>query len=314
MDIYPLIDAQGNVLKNDFSDLDRLLDSFLAVSGSLKDRRLLFFLYTTAWTALLKKGNPRFAVFSDPWNKAMRQWTRDLAGHLKQKYRIPAKNIILYPVDEPQGDVSDPKSSMNHAWKVGQILKSANAGISLMVNPSVKDPVLAAKNLPELAKYYDIFEFYFPQLTEKTIRLAKETGKELWSYYIVAKVTSPLYYRVMGIRNFQIGFSGVAAFWHLDSHAGGDGLNSYDTFPNSTNSADYGAAFLDYDCGVIIPSRRLWAWQMGMEDYRLAAFCREQAEDSASQTELKQILNAGHKPDILREHLLDFALKVANKK
>lgn len=69
---------------------------------------------------------------------------------------------------------------------------------------------LPEKILPALAESYDIFEFYFPHLKPKTIQLAKQTGKELWSYYIPAKVTSPLAYRSMGIKNFQAGFSGVA--------------------------------------------------------------------------------------------------------
>ena len=311
MDIYPVIDAKGNVLKNDFSDLDKVLDLFLAKCGSLKERRLLFFLYTNANTGLLKKGNPRPRIFSDAWNKAMMQWTRDLAKHLSGKYQIPAENIILYPVDEPGGDVDDPKSSMHHALNVGRVLKKAGAGIRLMINPNVADEKLAGKNLPALAESYDIFEFYFPHLKPKTIQLAKQTGKELWSYYIPAKVTSPLAYRSMGIKNFQAGFSGVAAFWHLDSHAGGDGLNSYDTFPNSTNSADYGAAYLDYDFGSIMPSRRLWAWQMGMEDYRLAQFCREHAKDAAHQSELNEITAKTDDLDLLRERLLNLALKLS---
>ena len=88
-------------------------------------------------------------------------------------------------------------------------------------------------------------------------------------------------------------------------------MNSYDTFPNSTNSADYGAAYLDYDFGSIMPSRRLWAWQMGMEDYRLAQFCREHAKDAAHQSEVNEITAKTDDLDLLRERLLNLALNLS---
>lgn len=83
--------------------------------------------------------------------------------------------------------------------------------------------------------------------------------------------TIPDIYRREYWESLRDNFTEIITYWHLDSHAGGDGFNSQDGI---RNRADYGSIYADHDMETILTSRRQEAHDLGREDFRLAEYCR----------------------------------------
>lgn len=206
---------------------------------------------------------------------------------------------------------------MYYAYRSGQILKSLSKDFITMVNPHPS--ALQGKNfsaIKKLAELYDIFEFYRPGLGPEQLKLAKSLKKETWTYSIFSKNTVPESYRRNYWTNFRDGFTAVTAYWHHESHAGGDGFNSLDGL---SSRVDYGNVYLDMEMGTFLSSKREEANMLGKEDYKLAEYCRRKLKASPSQALQKQldnIISAGASGDMkamedARLKLLDLAEKLS---
>ena len=186
-----------------------------------------------------------------------------------------------------------------------------------MVNPHPN--YLRGKNLAafkKLAEVYDIFELYRPALGKEQLAAAKSVNREIWTYGIYGKTTSPEVYRREYWQSLRDGFSSMISYWHLESHAGSDGFNSEDGIKNR---ADYGSIFADFDMDTFLTSRREEAHALGLEDFKLATFCRnalKKKPDAVMQKKLDSIINKGANSDMegmeeCRRQLLDLAEKLS---
>ena len=172
--------------------------------------------------------------------------------------------------------------------------------------------------MKKLAEVYDVFEFYRPGLGKEQLETAKTLKQEIWTYGIYQKTTPPAIYRREYWQSLRDGFSSMIAYWHLESHAGGDGFNSEDGHRGRT---DYGSIFVDLDMGTFVTSRREEVHALGLEDYKLAAYCRnllKKYPDDALQKELDSIILKGAEADMkgmeqCRLQMLELAEKLIAK-
>ena len=151
------------------------------------------------------------------------------------------------------------------------------------------------------------------------VTLARAAGEfEYWVYHILVKSNAPLSYRRLYWQNWADDFSAVCAYWHFDSHAGGDGFNSFD---GAKNTADYGVVYSDEASDQIITSRRCEAWFQGWIDFKLGQLCERYLGEAAAKgldvaaeaEKLQDIKRRGLQADIaglaaLQQELIDLAL------
>ena len=320
LDVYPETDPEGNVIAYaDYGMWDRLIEA--KVRAGVKKDRIKLLCWLELPTYGLRKKGKRLHDFNSPaWRKAFHSWLHHFTGHMAEKHGITRDRIIFYTMDEPGGDINDKSSGLYKAWLCGQIIKEAGSDFRTMVNPYpdyLKRKELSA--LKKLADVYDIIEFYRPYVTDRHAALARELGREIWTYGIYYKTTRPAIFRQEYWQSLRDGFSSMIAYWHLESHAGCDGFNSED---GVRGRADYGTTYMDMDSGTVLTSRREEAHLLGREDYKLAEFCRralEKAPDPALRQELENIIREGASADMegmeqCRLKLLSLAEKLAQTK
>lgn len=319
MNVYPLADKQGNILRYaDYAELDNLIEAKIK-AGIEKERiKLLCLLELPTW-GMARQGNS-LKFNTPPWKKAFKSFLIHFTDHMEKKYGITKDRIFFYTMDEPDGDIDLPSSRMYLAYLSGKIIKEAGKEFRTMVNPHPN--YLRGKNLSamkKLAEVYDVFELYRPALGSEQIAAAKSLKREIWTYGIYGKTVSPELYRREYWQSLRDGFSSMIAYWHLEGHAGDDGFNSEDGI---RNRADYGSIFADLDMGTVLTSRREEAHALGMEDFKLAVFCRnalKKAPDAALQKQLDGIILKGSYADMTgmeqcRLQLLALAEKLAARK
>lgn len=220
--------------------------------------------------------NHRLAGLPDTpaWEKGIRASIPYWLDRLEKKYGIPHNHVVLYPIDEPNGNINDPKSSMSMALRWLKLLREVAPKARIMVNPlyAGKSPVFEM-----LAPYCDIFECYRPELdnTPGFTRRMQKLGKEIWTYNILRKQQHPELYRTDYWKNCRDGFL-LTHFWDLDDSAGGDTFDSSDvTNPQGRiRRDDYAMAYADFNYGTIMASRRLEAAARGFDETRVAWYCR----------------------------------------
>ena len=316
-DIYPKVDKQGNVLEySDYVRVDRCIDASVKAGMPLERIKLILPLELPSY-GMNYRGKRQLKFDTPAWHKAFKSFIFHFTGHLKKKYNITRDRLIFYTIDEPDGDINKKGTRMYYAYRSGQILKSLSKDFITMVNPHPS--ALQGKNfsaIKKLAELYDIFEFYRPGLGPEQLKLAKSLKKETWTYSIFSKNTVPESYRRNYWTNFRDGFTAVTAYWHHESHAGGDGFNSLDGL---SSRVDYGNVYLDMEMGTFLSSKREEANMLGKEDYKLAEYCRRKLKASPSQALQKQldnIISAGASGDMkamedARLKLLDLAEKLS---
>ncbi len=274
LDIYPQVDKAGNVVKfNDYAQIDDMIDKSIRHGIPKDDIKIWAFLELHRY-GLRLKGQRQLAFNTPEWKKAFTAFLADFTGHLNKKYGITKDRIIFYPVDEPFGDINDPKSRMYHAYLEAAIIKEADKAYRTLVNPLpsvMRDFAKNKGNMDKLLEVFDIFELYRPSTTPEIAKWAQNSGKEIWTYGIYGKTVAPDVYRREYWQSLRDGFTEMVTYWHLESHAGGDGLNGQD---GTTNRVDYGSIFVDFDMGAVLTSRRQEAHDLGREDFRLAKFCQ----------------------------------------
>ena len=308
---YPEIDKDGNAKPMDYSSIDSRIDAVLAAGTPLKELSVLFYLgWEQNWNRLYRsqalpaeKGKPRppskmippdCAFGSPQWNRAAQTVFKAMTAHIQQKYHIPAERIIYYPVDEPSGSFEDPKSRNHLALWSGRLIKEAVPECRIMVNPFFPGNVSSAEQIATIKRYcevYDIIELYRPSIASaENIQTVKNAGRELWTYNILHKEVSPEVYRRIYWENFRDGVDDVAAFWHFDSMAGGDGFDPFDSNRyKKENRTDYGTVYAEFNFGKIMTGRRMEAHFQGLYDYKAAKLCRQllkQKPDAAAEKKL----------------------------
>ncbi len=326
LDIYPQFDQDGNVVKDaDFTHLDRQIDGALAAGMTPATLKLFFFLGFdyTYWRSLMHGGKSQLEFGTPAWQKGFTAWVAQLKAHLQDKYQMSLNRVVFNPEDESEGKPDDPASTMSLALAAVKAIKAADPQVRTMLNPYFGPK--AVGDLPELfrrlAEHTDIIEFYRPFLERRPelAALARAAGKfEFWVYHILVKSNAPLSYRRLYWQNWADDFSAVCAYWHFDSHAGGDGFNSFD---GGKNTADYGVIYSDEASDQIITSRRCEAWFQGWIDFKLGQLCERdlaqaqaRGRDVAAETaKLQDIRRRGLQADIeglaaLQQELIDLAL------
>lgn len=314
IDASPKVNADGSIKSVDFTGLDRQLDDLITLGVPADELSVCFYLgWEHSWARLYyrepsikepgksrKAGKifPPSCSFGTPeWDKAAKMFVKELASHVMRKYKLSPERIIFYPVDEPHGKIEDPNSKNHLAFKFGKLIKEALPECRIMVNPfSYK---LDQEYLEVLKRYcdlFDIIELYRPKLaTPETIRIVKEAKRELWTYNILQKETAPEVYRRLYWENFRDGVDDVAAFWHIDQMAGGDGFDPYDSNRyNRKNRTDYGTVYADFNFGKVLTSRRMEAHFQGLYDYKAAKLCRQmlkRKENPEAQKKLDEIVS-----------------------
>lgn len=292
MDIYPELDQNGNIVKTNWQDLDRLLSAAQKSWGRLDNSKILVFLAVNLPWTFKRHGKNQPVTYGTPaWDEGMLNFVRAYVEHCRQAFGIKPENIIFYPVDEPNGDAKIPGTKMNIAVHAAKVIRSAGTGCQLFINPDHHSSgEITIRNFEELSKTFDIITLYRPRITPEILAIAKKNGRELWCYHILSKTNPAVAYRLMGWQNFQDGLGSAIPFWHLEFHAGGDGFNSFDKSQNSKNTTDYGAVYADFNHVKIIPSRRMWAHILGFEEYRLASLCAGLIKNPADRIELDTLV------------------------
>ena len=310
----PKTDADGNIGPVDFTLIDRVFDGLIASGVPANELSACFYLaWEHNWARLYhrepssrEKGKsrpddkitPPFCAFGSPqWDKAAKTFLKKLVSHIREKYNLPPERIVFYPIDEPSGKIEDPKSTNHLAFKFGKLIKEALPECRIMVNPNSRKPDQEyLKVLRRYCELFDIIELYRPKLvTPETIKIVKEAKRELWTYNILQKETAPEVYRRIYWENFRDGVDDVAAFWHIDQMAGGDGFDPYDSNRyNRRNRTDYGTVYTDFNFGKMLTSRRMEAHFQGLYDYKAAKLCRQllkRKENPEAQKKLDEIVN-----------------------
>ncbi len=311
---FPKVDADGNIGPCDFTQIDRVFDGLIASGVPADELSACFYLgWEHTWTRLYysepvsrekgesRKGGkvtPPPCAFGTPqWDKAAKTFLKELVSHIREEYKLSPERIIFYPVDEPNGKIDDPNSKNHLAFKFGKLIKEALPECRIMINPFSKQPDQEyLETLKRCCELFDIIELYRPKMvTPETIRVVKEAKRELWTYNILQKETAPEVYRRIYWENFRDGVDDVAAFWHIDGMAGGDGFNPYDSNRyNRKNRTDYGTVYADFNFGKALTSRRMEAHFQGLYDYKAAKLCRQllkRKENPEAQKKLDEIVS-----------------------
>ncbi|MBR7104877.1 MAG: hypothetical protein IKC65_08035 [Lentisphaeria bacterium] len=289
----------GKLIPGDLAQLDRFVDQ--AASAGYDIKKLKFF-FCLGWNYGLGGSYDRNPEL---WKKIMAASIPAWLDHLEKKYGIPHEHIILNPVDEPGGNVDDPKSNNGKAYIWSKFIKKVAPRAKVLNNPHRSGMEVYRR----LAEYTDIFCFYRPDFENKKDFLKymyslSQQGKEIWTYNILMKNTHPETYRLDYWRNRRDGFNAVTTFWDLNSHAGGDGFDPNDvTDPKNRRikRTDYGMVYADCNYGTILVSRRFEAAQQGYQDSRLMALCCQKiaslkkrgTDTSLFEKELKEAIEKG---------------------
>ena len=317
MQIYPKTDKEGNILSYASYDMcDKLIEEKIRCGIARERIKLLCYLELPGYGMA---GN-RLRFNSPEWKKAFKSWILHFTEHMKTKHGITKDRIIFWTTDEPDGDINDKSSKMYKTYLSGKIIKEIDPGFRTMVDPSPfyqRGKDLSAYK--KLAEVHDIVKFYRPEMKERHIAVAKSLNREIWTYGIYVKTTPPEIYRKEYWQSLRDGFTSMVNYWHLESHAGGDGFNSDD---GAKNRADYGSMFMDMDMDTVLSSRREEAHMLGREDFKLAEFCRrllKKKPDPVLQKELDMIIAEGASADMAgmekcRLKMLDLAVKLQNRK
>jgi len=229
------------------------------------------------------------------WKRGFANALSALRDHLFQR-GLPYERVLLYVWDEPRGDPDDPSSTAHSAIEGARHVKEADPKLRTFTNPSSD-----TKNGQWVERYFPFFDVlgpYRPHLESNRSAIAKyqASGREIWTYAIIANYNAPGVYRTMFWQSARDGFTGVCAFWNYDDHAG-DPFNPHDSKPdNPQRITDYCVVYLDVIRKRLtgapgIPSRRWEASYQGNQDYRAIAVCRDlivQLESAAQKADAER--------------------------
>ena len=286
--IFPCERKDGSFAVKDFGHVDRHLDA--VVAGGLPREKMKLWIYMAMeeqhpWNAPLNAQGRRCVPGDGKWEKGVKALLREFAAHVKARYGIGKDRIYWYPIDEPSGDIDDPlfKSSISRAYHAAKVIKEEAPANLTMTDPLPKFLESKAINaaLPRLAEVYDVIELYRSAVTDEKKRLvAAQNFKEVWTYSIITKETSPAKYRRDYWENMRDGYREIATFWHM-TQAAGSPFDSSD-FTSPGHYDDYASLYVDFSNDAALLSRRQLAADMGYEDVRLVMWLRKRFKNNPS--------------------------------
>ena len=276
----------GKFRVKDFSRLDRHLDAVLA--AGLPRERMKLWVYMAldiSWWCPMDAPGRRCVPGDGKWEKGVQAQVRDFAAHVKEKYGIGKDRIYWYTVDEPSGDIDAPpsKSKISRTYYAAKTIKEEDPANLTMTDPlpTFLESKAIDKALPRLAEVYDVIELYRPAVTDEKKRLvAAQNLREVWTYSIIAKETSPAIYRRDYWENMRDGYREIATFWHMTAAAGSP-FDSGD-FTKPGRYDDYASLYVDFENDAALLSRRQLAADMGFEETRLVMWLRKKAQKDAA--------------------------------
>lgn len=329
MKIYPPMDAAGNPGKCDFTDLDNNIEIYVKYGMPLERIKLWFYLAMNVDGYCMNNNGKYPRLFSKEWHNGFASFLKQLYAHLKSKYGITSDRIVLYPIDEPHGDVndssrkySDPAASMYMAYRCAKLIKSIMPDARIMANPyAYSDDAVSRNNFKKLSEYVDIISPYSGLLTPSFVKYIKSLPfKEYWTYNILQKIHAPGDYCRKLWENMHNGFSTVSGYWHTDQADGGDAFCAFDVNSSfgTQRRNDYASIFADFSNGKGVVSRRQEAYYLGCQDAKLIILCRSLAKGTAEADEIEKLISKGASGDMetiaaCRERLLDIAMKLSRK-
>ncbi|MBQ6471249.1 MAG: hypothetical protein IJJ33_04640 [Victivallales bacterium] len=251
--------------------LDQLVELAIQSGFALDKLKLCFYLCWEHGFA----GKPETPAWENKIRASIPYWLE----YLEKKYGITNDRVVLWPIDEPQGKIDDSKSSMSQALRWCKLLREIAPKAKVTVNPLYAGKTDAFE---KLAPYCDIMYCYRPELDKLpdfTARI-KKLNKEVWTYNILYKQTKPEIYRRDYWKNCRDGFL-LTKFWDFDSCAGGDCFDSSDVTNAESKkiyTRDCAMAYVDFNYGTMLTSRRMEAAARGFEETCVAWYCRSLLE------------------------------------
>ncbi|MBP5640171.1 MAG: hypothetical protein J6X55_11875, partial [Victivallales bacterium] len=275
---YPEMNEDGSIGEADYSRFDQTLATCFANGFDPKTCHVIVYLAMEKKWAMVHNGKVRHPYGTPLFTKAFKLFLKDFAAHLDKTFGVSTRQLIIYPCDEPGGDWNDPKSTMNIAWNAGNWIKEAIPEARRFIDPhpfGTKRKKLTDETMDKIFGIFDIVMLYRPSNTlPDVIEAAKRHNCTIWTYGILDKAVHPSIFRRFFWQNLRDGIGSTAAFWHVDSHAGGDGFDSFDCSGyDPKNRSDYGTLYPDWNYGTVLSSRRFDAWCDGFADYRIAHLC-----------------------------------------
>lgn len=298
--LLPKMRSGGGWEIPDIGTLDRHVSAAFA-AGLPRDRaKLWIYLGMESqhpWNAPRTEKGDRMPFASAEWDAGIRYMVEEIVRHVGERHGISRDRVIWYPVDEPSGPLEDPawKSNIARAYHSAKTIKSTNPANVTMVDPLpqfLKQGDIKGV-MPRFAEVFDIVEIYRPAC-DAAIRATIDSCrfKEVWTYSIVTKEAQPDLYRRDTWQNLRDGWGPVAAYWHMMSHAGGDGFDSTDAFGYKAGEySDYGTLFVDFDLDTGLLSRRQLAADQGHYDAKVVAALRRRfMSDPSRLAEIDQVI------------------------
>ena len=295
---YPVRNADGSFGPQDFAQFDQAVDAMLKAGLDAGSLKLWVFLgFEFGWLNPKDAQGRMLPRFSDEWKASVRNRLTALVAHVAEKYGVGKDRIVWYVVDEPDGDIDDPKtaSKMSICFQAAKFLKELDPAIRTMTDPH---PLfLSSKEgvgpVARLRKYIDVIELHRPSITAEIAGNVRAAGfPETWTYMIAGKGTSAANYRSALWQNMRDGYREVSPFWNLDESAGWDMFDPSDS-DRPGRYADYASVYADHDMGTQLLSRRQLFYNQGCEEARLVMHARRALKgDVASLARLEAIVRA----------------------
>ena len=272
--------AKKWIVPGNIKDLDKLVELGVDSGFDLENLKICFYLCWEHGFA----GKPDTPAWEQKIRASLPYWLE----YLEKKFAITNDRVVFWPIDEPKGDPDDPKSSMSQALRWCKLLREVAPKAKIVIDPH---PYHGSKSkaFDMLAPYCDIFVCYRPELDSVPgfTQKIQNFKKEIWTYNILYKQSKPEIYRRDYWKNCRDGFL-ITKFWDFDDCSGGDNFDSRDVTNAESKQAktnDYAMAYVDFNYGTILTSRRMEAAARGFDETRIAWYCRSLLEKLSAQGE-----------------------------
>ena len=236
-------DKSGKILPKriDWSGFDKYLKNFPSVSTYIISADSFWRPHIFIKGIKLKKMSPQ-------WKACLKAWIKKLVEGL-QKRGIGYDRFLLVWFDEPN------TMKVNTLAQYAKIVHEADPKIRFYSN---FNNALNHDYVKKLAKTVDIIAPEYREISPETIKILKNSGREIWMYRVQSKDTLPQNIRKSFWMLHKNNIKG-ATFWCYSD-------NNVEWSPRGTHcySVIYGG-----DSRELTPSKRWEAWREGIEDYTL---------------------------------------------
>ncbi len=241
--VIPLSDKNFSISRKSVVDLKRYLKAFSST------RRILFWLQ-------LKHSGWLARVNNRQLEKAVRNWWNRLRKIIKHSgYK---GEIVIYPMDEPT------IQSVKQLNRVAKVLKKIAPRIKIYSTVG-KANVLHSARL-------DIAQVHTDIRNDVPARRRTEQELQIYATWPVAKsVELTNGYRRLALEAFSKSMKGVGVWSLWDSSGSSHPETGWSDFGSAER--DFGLIYADHN-KCILSSRRLTAFQRGLEDYALLRSCQ----------------------------------------